>query len=49
MTTAVIIVLQTDVRFERREDGKWSVKVEKKPSSDSQVKALVQKLLAHIK
>jgi hypothetical protein len=49
VTAAVMIVLQTHVRFERREDGKWNVKVEKKPTSDALLKGLVQKLLGFIK
>lgn len=49
LTAAVMIVLQTHLRFERQEDGKWSVKVEKKPTSDALLKGLVQKLLAYVK
>ena len=45
LTAAVLLVLQTHVRFERHEDGKWSVKIEKKPTSDALLKSLVQKLL----
>ena len=46
---AVLIVLQTHVKFERTPDGKWSLKVEKKPTSDSLLKGLVQKLIGSAK
>jgi hypothetical protein len=49
LTTAVMIVLQTHVRFERSPDGKWTVRVEKKPTSDALLKGLVQKLVGSIK
>ena len=48
LVTAVLVVLQTHVRFERKGDGKWSLKVEKKPTSDALLKSLVQKLLAYM-
>jgi hypothetical protein len=49
LTTAVLIVLQTHVRFERGTDGKWSLRVEKKPTSEALLKGLVQKLLGYTK
>jgi hypothetical protein len=49
VAVAVLIVLQTHVKFERNPDGKWSLKVEKKPTSDSLVKGLVQKLIGFAK
>jgi hypothetical protein len=49
IAVAVLIVLQTHVKFERNPDGKWSLKVEKKPTSDSLVKGLVQKLIGFAK
>ena len=48
VVTAVLIVLQTYVRFERDKQGKWSVVVEKKPTSEALLKPLVQKLLAYL-
>ncbi len=49
VAVAVLIVLQTHVKFERKPDGKWSLNVEKKPTSDSLVKGLVQKLIGFAK
>lgn len=49
VAVAVLIVLQSHVKFERRPDGKWSLKVEKKPTSDNLVKGLVQKLIGFAK
>ncbi|HEY6413741.1 MAG TPA: hypothetical protein VIX42_08640 [Edaphobacter sp.] len=49
LTVAVLIVLQTHVKFERGPDGKWSLKVEKKATSDSLLKGLVQKLIGFAK
>jgi hypothetical protein len=45
VVTAAVVALQTRVQFERGEDGRWSVKVDKKAASDPLVKGLVQKLL----
>jgi hypothetical protein len=45
ITAAVLVVLQTHVRFERTRDGKWSLKIEKKPASEALLKGLVQKLI----
>jgi hypothetical protein len=49
LTVAVLIVLQTHVKFNRGPDGKWSLSVEKKPTSDNLVKGLVQKLIGFAK
>ncbi len=48
LTAAVLAILQTHVRFDRDKDGKWTLKVEKKPTSDSLLKPLVQKLLGFV-
>lgn len=44
--TAVLVVLQTHVKFERDKDGRLSLKIEKKPASEGLLKSLVEKLLA---
>jgi len=49
ITAAILIVLQTHVNFERRKDGAWSLKLEKKPTSEALLKGLVQKLLGFTK
>jgi hypothetical protein len=49
LTVAVLIVLQSHVKFNRRPDGKWSLSLEKKPTSDSLLKGLVQKLVSFTK
>src|ERR1039458_3956584 len=49
MTAAVLFVLQTHVKFERHPDGKWSLQLEKKPTSDALPKGLVQKLISYAK
>jgi hypothetical protein len=49
LAVAVLIVLQTHVKFERDPNGKWSLQVEKKPTSDTMVKGLVQKLIGFAK
>src|SRR5450759_419003 len=46
LTAAVLFVLQTHIKFERRPDGKWSLQLEKKPTSDALLKGLVQKLIS---
>jgi hypothetical protein len=48
ITTAVLFVLQTHFRIERDKQGRWSVMLEKKPTSEALLKKLVQKLLAYI-
>jgi hypothetical protein len=49
LTTAVLIVLQTRVQFKRDSTGKWSLKLDKKPTSDALLKGLVQKLIGFVK
>lgn len=46
VTTAVLMVLQTDFRFTRGKDGKWSFAIHKKPTTEALLKPLVQKLLS---
>jgi hypothetical protein len=46
LVSAVLIALQTHVRFDRDKQGKWTVKIEKKPTDSSLLKDLVKKLLA---
>jgi hypothetical protein len=48
MTAAVLFALQTHIQLERDKQGHWSVKVEKKPTSEALLKKLVQKLLAYV-
>jgi hypothetical protein len=48
ITTAVIFVLQSYVSIERDKQGRWSVTFEKKPTSDTLLKGLVQKLLGYV-
>lgn len=45
ITTAVLVVLQTHIKFERSPDGQWSMKFEKKPTSEALLKTLLQKFL----
>jgi hypothetical protein len=45
LVTAALLVLQTHVKFKRDHTGKWSLEVDKKSSSDSTLKLLVQRLL----
>jgi len=48
LTAAVPIVLQTHLRFERDKEGKSTLKIEKKPTTEALLKPLVQKLLAYL-
>ena len=45
LVAAMLVVLQTHVLFERDRDGKIHIKIEKRPTLDSLLKDLVQKLL----
>jgi len=45
LLAAMLVVLQTHVLFERGRDGKIHIKIEKKPTRDSLLNDLVQKLL----
>jgi hypothetical protein len=49
VAVAVLIVLQTHVKFKREPSGKWSLELEKKPTSDTLLKGLVQKLIGFAK
>lgn len=49
ITVAVLIILQTHIKFERTSTGKWNLKIEKKPTSDALLKTLVQKLISYMK
>jgi hypothetical protein len=48
LTTAVLFALQTHIRFERDKQGKWTLAIEKKPTNESLLRALVSKLLAFV-
>ncbi len=45
LSVAVIAVLQTYVKFERKEDGTWTVKIEKQPTDAGLLVELVRKAL----
>src|SRR5208337_603990 len=45
LLAAMLVVLQTHMLFERDRDGKIHIKIEKKPTRDSLLNDLVQKLL----
>jgi hypothetical protein len=45
--SAVLVALQTHVRFERNKDGTWAMKIEKKPTDASLLKELFKKILGH--
>ena len=49
VVTSALVVLQTHVRFERKENGKWTVRIEKKPTDTALLKTLVSKLLAFMR
>ena len=46
LASAVLVVLQTHFKFERDKQGRWTVKLEKKPTDGHLLKAVIQKLLA---
>ncbi len=46
VVTAVLVVLQTHIKFERHKDGKWSLKIEKKPAGDKLLGKLAGKFLS---
>ena len=46
VVSAVLIVLQTHVKFERDKEGRYTVLIEKKPTDESLLKGLVKKLLS---
>jgi hypothetical protein len=45
VAAAALVVLQTHVRFARDKAGRWTLTVEKKPTTEALLKPLVQKLL----
>jgi hypothetical protein len=49
LVTAVLVVLQTHVRFERQPNGSWSLEIEKKPTDKTLLGKLVSKLLAFLR
>jgi hypothetical protein len=48
ITTAVLLVLQTRIKFKLDDNGKWSVEIHKKAASDAILKLVVQRLLATV-
>lgn len=46
VVSAVLLVLQTHIRLERRRDGKWSMMFEKKPTDTRLLRDLIRKLLS---
>jgi len=46
VTTAVLMVLQTYIRFERDKNGKWSIEIKKEPTSEELLKPLIEKLVS---
>ena len=46
LAAGILFALQTHFKFERKEDGRWSVKIEKKPTSNSLLTPLVKKLMS---
>jgi hypothetical protein len=45
---AVMVVLQTQVKFKRDKDGKWEILIDKKAAEDSVLKPLIAKLLSFL-
>jgi hypothetical protein len=48
LAAGILFALQTHFKFERKEDGRWSVKIEKKPTSNSLLTPLVKKLMSAV-
>ena len=46
LTAGLLLALQTHVLIERDKEGRWRVKIEKKPTKDSLVAPIVRKLLS---
>lgn len=46
LAAGILIALQTHVKFERDKEGRWSLKLEKKPSRDGLIAPLLKKLLS---
>lgn len=45
LTTAVLLALQTRIKFKRDQSGKWSLEIDKKSSVDAILKQVAQRLL----
>ncbi len=48
LTTAVLLVLQTRIKFKADHAGKWSVEIEKKSAADATVRLVAQRLLTYL-
>jgi hypothetical protein len=48
LTTAVLLALQTRIKFKADHTGKWSLEIEKKAAADATVKLVAQRLLAYL-
>ena len=46
LISGLLMALQTQFEFARDKDGRWSVKIKKKATSDALLKPLVKKLVA---
>jgi len=46
LIAGLLVALQTQFEFARDKDGRWSVKIKKKATSDALLKPLVKKLAA---
>lgn len=46
LISAVLVVLETHIKFERGKDGRWDLKIEKKPTDSNLLKDLVGKLVS---
>ena len=44
VVTAALVVLQLRVKFERKESGRWTLRVEKPTMSDALLRGLIEKL-----
>jgi hypothetical protein len=45
LIVGLLVALQTQFEFERDKNGRWSVKIKKKATSDALLKPLVKKLI----
>ena len=48
VVASVLVVLQTHIKFERHKDGRWNLKIEKKPAGDKLLGKLASKLLSFL-
>jgi len=46
LIAGLMVALQTAIDFERDKDGRWSIRIKKKATSDALLKPLVKKLLS---